>query len=136
VEADVFLLTDGEPELLAGGDGLELERSEQASDLLLDDLRSDTGMEWLPEDMWLSHLTLDERADRLGYDLSASGGTAAAAEPTLTDAGIRFADLGTLGDAFRVSEDDGTGTRSVSLALVGVGVAALLAAGAVAIRRS
>ena len=43
VEADVFLLTDDEPELLAGGAGLTLDRSEEARDLLLDDLRSDVG---------------------------------------------------------------------------------------------
>src|SRR5688572_24545510 len=46
VEADVFLLTDDEPDLLAGGPGLSLERSEEASPSLLDDLRSDVGMEW------------------------------------------------------------------------------------------
>ena len=48
VEADVFLLTDGEPELLAGGPGLTVERSEPASPSLLADLRSDVGMEWVP----------------------------------------------------------------------------------------
>ena len=48
VEADVFLLTDDEPDLLAGGPGLSLERSEPANPLLLDDLRSDVGMEWVP----------------------------------------------------------------------------------------
>ncbi|HEX7132323.1 MAG TPA: DUF2330 domain-containing protein, partial [Iamia sp.] len=36
VEADVFLLTDERPALLAGGEGLELARSEEADDLLLD----------------------------------------------------------------------------------------------------
>ena len=49
VEADVFLLTDDQPSLLAGGPGLTLARSEAANDLLLDDLRSDVGMEWVPE---------------------------------------------------------------------------------------
>ena len=56
VEADVFLLTDDEPELLAGGHGLDVARSEAANDFLLDDLRSDRGMEWVPEDMWFTHL--------------------------------------------------------------------------------
>ena len=56
IEADVFLLTEGEPDLLAGGTGMTLNRSEPASTFLLDDLRSDVGMEWLPEEMWLSYL--------------------------------------------------------------------------------
>ena len=43
VEADVFLLTDDRPELLAGGPGLTVERSEPASPSLLADLRSDVG---------------------------------------------------------------------------------------------
>ena len=66
----MFLLTDDEPELLAGGPGLTLERSEAASDLLLDDLRSDVGMKWVPEDMWLSYLQLDADAAELDYDLA------------------------------------------------------------------
>jgi len=80
IEADVFLLTEGEPELLAGGTGMTLARSEAATDLLLDDLRSDEGMEWLPEDMWLSYLQLDAPAAELDYDLavSATPGVAAA----------------------------------------------------------
>ena len=48
VQADVFLLTDDRPELLAGGPGLTVERGEPASPPLLADLRSDMGMEWVP----------------------------------------------------------------------------------------
>jgi hypothetical protein len=86
VEADVFLLTDERPELLAGGPGLTLERSEAASDFLLDDLRSDVGMKWVPEDMWLSYLQLDADAEELDYDLAVS--VAAGDEPSIDDAGI------------------------------------------------
>ncbi len=86
IEADVFLLTDEEPELLAGGTGLTLDRSEQANDLLLDDLRSDVGMEWVPEDMWLSYLTLDAPAEELDYDLAVSNRPGVT--PSLTDAGV------------------------------------------------
>jgi Uncharacterized protein conserved in bacteria (DUF2330) len=86
VEADVFLLTDDEPELLAGGTGLTLDRSEPASDLLLDDLRSDVGMSWVPEDAWLSHLTLDSRAEELDYDLAVSA--TPGVTPSLADAGV------------------------------------------------
>jgi Uncharacterized protein conserved in bacteria (DUF2330) len=86
IEADVFLLTDDEPTLLAGGTGLTLDRSEQANDLLLDDLRSDVGMAWMPEDMWLSYLTLEAPAEELDYDLAVS--TRPGVTPSLTDAGV------------------------------------------------
>jgi hypothetical protein len=72
IEADVFLLTDDEPDLLAGGTGMTLQRSEEASEFLLNDLRSDVGMEWLPKDMWLSYLSLDAPAGELDYDLAIS----------------------------------------------------------------
>ncbi|MGH2608525.1 MAG: DUF2330 domain-containing protein, partial [Tepidiformaceae bacterium] len=50
VQADVFLLTDEEPELLPGlRKGLTLTHSDQATDLLLDDLRSDENSAWVPE---------------------------------------------------------------------------------------
>jgi hypothetical protein len=86
VQGDVFLLTDAEPKLLAGGTGLSLDRSEAASASLLDDLRSDKGMEWVPTSMWLSYLTLDTTAGNLHFDLAvaASKGTL----PSLGDAGI------------------------------------------------
>ncbi|MGH8985888.1 MAG: DUF2330 domain-containing protein [Acidimicrobiia bacterium] len=71
VQADVFLLTDEKPELLAGS-GLSLERSEPADDLLLDDLRSDTNMEWVPEDAWFTYLKLETPVSDLGYDLATS----------------------------------------------------------------
>jgi hypothetical protein len=90
VEADVFLLTDEEPGLLAGGSGLTVERSEPANDLLLDDLRSDVNMEWMPEDMWFSYLALDAPAAELDYDLAVSNtrGTT----PSLVDAGVPSAE--------------------------------------------
>jgi Uncharacterized protein conserved in bacteria (DUF2330) len=86
IEADVFLLTDEEPELLAGGTGLTLSRSEQAGDLLLDDLRSDVGMEWVPEDMWLTYLQLDAPAGELDYDLAVSATSGEA--PAFADTGV------------------------------------------------
>lgn len=89
VEADVFLLTDGKPQLLAGGRGLALERSGWASDILLDDLRSDENMGWLPARMWLTYLPLDVRADELTYDLAIS--TDPQVHPSLDDVGIELA---------------------------------------------
>jgi hypothetical protein len=86
VEADVFLLTDDRPALLAGGEGLSLGRSEEADDLLLDDLRSDVGMEWVPEDMWFTHMPLEVDAGELDYDLAVSTDDTEA--PAVVDAGI------------------------------------------------
>ncbi len=86
VEADVFLLTDQRPRLLAGGPGLSLARSEAATPSLLTDLRSDVGMEWVPESMWLSYLQLDAGAADLDYDLAVSADTAR--QPSITDAGV------------------------------------------------
>lgn len=76
VEADVFLLTEGVPEMLpqpvvATEEGMVLERSERASELLLTDLASDKGMDWLPtEDMWFSYLRINTRAGDLKHDLA------------------------------------------------------------------
>ncbi len=90
VEADVFLLTDEEPDLLAGGPGLTLERSEAASDSLLADLRSDVGMEWVPEDMWLTYLQVGTEARDLDYDLAISADETTL--PTLVDTGVAAPD--------------------------------------------
>ncbi len=72
VDADVFLLTDNRPTLRAGGTGLDLARSDAASDSLLTDLRSDKGMGWLPDEMWLSYLHVNTPAKNLDYDLAVS----------------------------------------------------------------
>ena len=80
VEADIFLLTDEEPNMLpapvSGGrveiaEGLLLRRSTPASELLLKDIRSDRGMRWLPSSgMWLTYLQLRQQAGDLLYDLA------------------------------------------------------------------
>jgi hypothetical protein len=77
VDADVFLLTDIEPALLpapapSGQRGMALERSEQASQSLLNDLGSDKGMAWIQEEsgMWLTYLRLDIDAADLTFDLA------------------------------------------------------------------
>lgn len=72
IQADLFLLTEGIPEMLPEpGDGLALDRSEEASELLLSDLRSDKNMEWIPsDDMWFSYLKIDTTAGELRHDLA------------------------------------------------------------------
>jgi hypothetical protein len=87
VDADVFLLTDEQPELLAGGPGLSLDRSEAASASLLDDLRSDKGMSWVPRSMWFTFLKVDAAAGDLDYDLAVSPDRTTL--PTLADTGVR-----------------------------------------------
>jgi hypothetical protein len=69
VDADVFLLTPDEPDLLHGP-GLDVIRSEPAARPLLDDLRSDEGMAWVPDDGWFSYLRVSAAAQDLVYDLS------------------------------------------------------------------
>ncbi|MFN2588748.1 MAG: DUF2330 domain-containing protein [Actinomycetota bacterium] len=119
VNADVYLLTDDEPALLpapapAGTSrGVVLERSEEASDSLLDDLRSDKGMKWVPEEMWLTYLRLQINARNLTYDLAidASGAGTPSHE-----------------DAYGVQEeeepaDDGDGDLGwIALPVTGLGV--------------
>ncbi|MBA2263877.1 MAG: DUF2330 domain-containing protein [Chloroflexi bacterium] len=91
VEADVYLLTDAKPALLpnagafAESDGLLLDHSAAASDLLLADLRSDVGMEWVPDEAWLTKVVIDTAAGDLDFDLAidASG----AGKPSAIDAG-------------------------------------------------
>jgi hypothetical protein len=86
VEADVFLLTDRRPTLLAGGPGLDLERRERATPQLLDDLRSDAGMGWVPREAWLTHLGVDVAAGDLDYDLAVA--TAPGRQPSPVAAGV------------------------------------------------
>ncbi len=72
VNADVFLLTDTRPNVLAVDTGVSTERSEQASSQLLDDLRSDQHMGWVPDSMWFSYLAVSTPAGQLRHDLAVS----------------------------------------------------------------
>lgn len=86
VNADVFLLTDNQPKLLAGGNGLSLDHDEAANASLLSDLRIDKGMSWVPAQMWFTYLRLQVPASQLGYDLAIS--VKPGAVPSLTAAGV------------------------------------------------
>jgi hypothetical protein len=71
VEADVFLLTDRQPAFLPEPrQGFTLTHNAQARSLLLDDLRSDERMEWVPTSAWLTQLKIDSSAANLAYDLA------------------------------------------------------------------
>jgi len=82
IDADVFLLTDNVPAMLpqpVGGrnlagaplaTGMQLVRSERASASLMQDLKIDKGMGWMPKSMWLTFIRLAAPANTLGYDLA------------------------------------------------------------------
>ncbi|MGB2695714.1 MAG: DUF2330 domain-containing protein [Dehalococcoidia bacterium] len=117
VEADVYLLTDDQPALLPAGHAeLALAHSEAATSTLLDDLRSDDGMGWVPQDAWLTKLQVDSAAGDLGFDLAvdASGNGA----PSPVAAGLR---LPALPDA----APDGGFDWAVALPIIAVSVLAL-----------
>ncbi|HUQ63298.1 MAG TPA: DUF2330 domain-containing protein [Acidimicrobiales bacterium] len=134
VDADVFLLNDRRPTILtgeAGEGGLVLDRDEPASGSLLADLRSDKGMDWMPDSMWLSYVKIEADPGDLTYDLAvdASG----AGQPSRVAAG--------LGPEGVVLSEEGSGGASGpsadQIALVAgivVGLLALGAAGFVALR--
>ena len=113
--------------MLAGGDGLTINRSEQASTGLLSDLRSDQNMDWMPRDMWLSYLTLDAPAGDLAYDLAVS--TTPGVEPSLVDAGVEAEPL-----AARSVPEAGDGWPVRNLAL-GAGVVVIAGLGGFALLR-
>jgi hypothetical protein len=93
VEADVFLLTERSPALLpAPNDGMALTHSAQATELLLDDLRSDQGMGWVPESAWLTKLEINSAASDLHYDLAVD--TSGLNRPSPVDAGLALPDVG------------------------------------------
>lgn len=132
VEADLFLLTDREPSLLpAPADGLERTTSRPASDLLLDELRSDENSSWVPEAAWLTHLRVDLPAGELDFDLAVDAwGTG---QPSAVDAGLAPA-LREVSVAARRAAD-GTGLGLLGAAAVALAGGALAAGTWVVTRR-
>jgi len=89
VDADVYLLTDRRPALLpvpTGDNGLGLGHSAPATVSLLDDLRSDKGMGWIPSAGWLTKVTIDAAATDLAFDLAIDASGAGA--PSRVMAGL------------------------------------------------
>jgi hypothetical protein len=119
IDADVFLLTDRAPALLpapSGSNGMRLDHSEAATTSLLDDLRSDRGMAWVPKAGWLTKVAIDASAQQLSFDLAidASG----AGVPSWVQAGFESA-------AF-VTPNDDSATRTLLAAVLAVGVLLLV----------
>jgi hypothetical protein len=87
IDADVFLLTDEQPAILPGPRaGMSLAYSKTATSRLLADLRSDAGMDWVPQSAWLTELRLDSSASELKYDLAIDA--TGAGRPSYTAAGL------------------------------------------------
>ena len=124
VTADVYLMTDRKPALLpapTGDDGLLLEHSAPATQSLLDDLRSDRGMAWVPSSAWLTKIGIDATVPQLGFDLAidASGaGAPSRIMAGLDQPGSQLVPDGTL-DVIR-------SIAGVALIVVGVGGIMLL----------
>jgi hypothetical protein len=72
IEANVYLLTERVPNLLPStGRGYSVQRQVVASKDLLEDLRSDRGMEWMPTSgMTFTHLIVGSTNPQLRYDLA------------------------------------------------------------------
>ena len=116
VEADVFLLTDEAPALLPapdGDDGMRLDHSAAATTSLLDDLRSDRGMEWIPSDAWLTKVAIDADAASLSYDLAIDASGAGAPSPV--DAGFT---LVTPAEVVQLAREQGIDLQRALLAVV------------------
>jgi hypothetical protein len=88
-------------------------------------------MEWMPEDMWFTHLTLGEAAGDLDYDLSA--GTEERS-PSLRDAGLSFASIDRADEAVEPRSPISGDGYTATLAWIGVafGVGLLGVAGGLA----
>jgi hypothetical protein len=108
INADVFLLTPQRPALLPApkgkifepeeapgspGSGLFLGNDEPASESLLNDLRSDKGMEWVPPQMWFTSLEVIEQAGELKHDLAVE--VAEGRSPSAVAAGLEAAPAAT-----------------------------------------
>ena len=132
VEADVYLLTEQQPSLMTGS-GLRTERFEAASESLLADLRSDQGMEWMPEDMWLTHVRVDGPASDLDHDLAIhpTGGRPSAFD---FDRVVRDSTAARPGDPVTPTARPGSDGDGALWPALAVGVA-LLAGTAAALRR-
>ncbi len=133
VNADVFLLTDRRPALLPGDDapGLRLQSQERASTTLLDDLRSDKGMGWVPESSWLTYLQIYAAPGELTYDLAVDA--TGAGSPSRVAAGLEGVPVAAPGRALPDAQagDDSFSAWPLAAGL-GAGVAIILV-GAIAV---
>jgi hypothetical protein len=88
VNADLYILTPDKPSLAPRIDympGMTVKKQGWASDSLLNDLRGDKGMSWVPTRAYFTALHLSSPAGSVDYDLSIDGGQPVAAiQPSRT----------------------------------------------------
>lgn len=123
VDADVYLLTDAKPTMLPapiGLNGMSIDYSQAASDSLLTDLRTDKGMDWVPQSGWLSKVVINASAAQLKYDLAIS---ATATAPSAVAAGLEAPRPSV---PLRDQTPEVTGFAVVALSLVALGGLLLL----------
>lgn len=119
VDADVFLLTGRPPSLLPeAAEGVKLVHSAPATAALLNDLRADAGMQWVPRGAWLTQVRVNSAAADLRHDLAvdASGqGT-----PSRLAAGLQSPSSGPLptGDALPPAIAAGAAALTILLGAV------------------
>ncbi len=133
VQADVFLLTDREPEMLPGlRRGMVLTHSDEATQLLLDDLRSDENSEWVPASGWLTKLSINSRVRDLKYDLAVdASGTG---EPSRVAAGLEQPSRSAPAVVPAVFAEEDDGPSMFAWAIAGAVMVLVLAAPAVWLR--
>jgi hypothetical protein len=109
VQADVYLLTDDKPAILPDlGNGLFPAYDQPATDLLLNDLRADAGMSWVPESGWLTKLVVGSATKDLRYDLAVD--TSDARNPSRVAAGLEPPLVRALPFTGAADADDGPST--------------------------
>ncbi len=69
VEADVFMLTPVKPTFGSLDSGVVVDKSNWASKGLLDDLRNDKNSTWIPDNAYLTHVSINTPAAKLRRDL-------------------------------------------------------------------
>ncbi|HEX6492191.1 MAG TPA: DUF2330 domain-containing protein [Candidatus Dormibacteraeota bacterium] len=134
VVADLYLLTDSQPfapETLAPG--FTLVSQERMGPVLQHDLGSDRNMSWVPQQGWLSYLTLDAPSPQVTYDMSVT-----------PDGSVRLASMGVgpvagaktppLQLPIPASHWD-TGLIAAGIALLGAAVAGLILIAGLGMRR-
>ena len=121
IDADVYLLTDEAPAFLpapTGSNGMRLDHSAKATSSLLDDLRSDRGMSWVPTNGWLTKIAVDGSASQLSYDLAIDA--TGAGVPSWVQAGFDAPPT--------IVVESATWTRAVMAGLVVIGIMLILVA--------
>jgi hypothetical protein len=127
VQADVFLLTDEKPAILPSpGNGMFLAYDQPANDILLNDLRTDKGGEWVPDSAWLTKLSIDTAAGDLTYDLAVD--TTGAGNPSRVAAGFDLPILSELPSLTAVETDDSSTDLGWALAAGTVFIVLLIVA--------